>query len=291
MRSTYRENSEQSRHSFNTSIGSSHSENSVHKYPLNKRPNHSHFGPNDKYCDRHEPLSKRPNLEYNNYSEKSLRMMRSMGYERNKGLGISGQGIIEPVAASEQKGRRGLGLRLDSLDAAAGKFDPNKECVTLNETVNWLHNTSNGLDDISRDVLVSWLKIGHRLLTIDNEDKFCDRDVLHEILNSKTVFDKIDPVEMRRARTRSNPFETIRGSIFLNRAAVKMANMDAILDFMFTEPKDESGVSLVKDLLYFADVSTNLESYRTIKSYTIMNSRFALVQVVSPSTCCGEKNG
>ncbi|CRK87694.1 CLUMA_CG001485, isoform A [Clunio marinus] len=61
---------------------------------------------------------------------------------------------------------------------------------------------------------------------------------------------------MRRARTKSNPFETIRGNIFLNRAAVKMANMDCMFDFMFTNPVDERGTSLVSsnDLLYFADV-------------------------------------
>lgn len=170
------------------------------------------------------------------------------------GLGRAGQGIIEPVAASEHKGRRGLGLKLEGLDAAAVKFDPNMESVELSEPIDWLRNNENDLDEISRDVLDSWLKIGHRLSTIDNEDTFCDPDVLHDILNSKTIFDQIDRDELRRARTRCNPFETIRGSIFLNRAAVKMANMDAVLDFMFTEPKDENGVPLVKDLLYFADV-------------------------------------
>lgn len=214
------------------------------KYAPNKRANNSH-------SDHDEPPSKR----LSNYSDKSMRMMLSMGFDKNKGLGISGQGIIEPVAASEHKGRRGLGLKLEDLDAAAGKFYTNKENVNLIEIVKWLRNSANDLDDISRDVLDSWLITGHRLLSLDNEDSFCDPDVLRGILTSKTIFDQIDRNEFRRARTRCNPFETIRGSIFLNRAAVKMANMDALLDFMFTEPKDENGQSLVKDLLYFADVS------------------------------------
>jgi len=61
---------------------------------------------------------------------------------------------------------------------------------------------------------------------------------------------------MFRARTRSNPFETIRGNIFLNRAAVKMANIDSMFDFMFTNPVDENGNPIIgkDDLLYFADV-------------------------------------
>lgn len=34
----------------------------------------------------------------------------------------------------------------------------------------------------------------------------------------QTVFDDLEGEEMRRARTRSNPYETIRGGIFLNRS-------------------------------------------------------------------------
>lgn len=53
---------------------------------------------------------------------------------------------------------------------------------------------------------------------------------------------------MRRARMNSNPFETIRGAFFLNRAAVKMANMDARNDFMFTSPKNRHNEPAVKVL-------------------------------------------
>ena len=62
--------------------------------------------------------------------------------------------------------------------------------------------------------------------------------------------------EFLRARTRSNPHETIRGGIFQNRAAMKMAELDATFDFMFTNPKDERGLSIVSshELLYFADI-------------------------------------
>lgn len=92
----------------------------------------------------------------------------------------------------------------------------------------------------------------------------------------QSVFDILDGEEMRRARTRANPYEMIRGVFFLNRladspasclhssafrltlgfpypdpcfsfflcyrAAMKMANMDFVFDRMFTNPLDSSGV-------------------------------------------------
>lgn len=202
-----------------------------------------------------EPPAKKP--YENNYSDKSMRMMQKMGYKLDTGLGKSGQGRLEPVEASSQKGRRGFGLKLDGLDSAATKWTPELENIQLRETAEWVHDdTEDLLNVLSTDELKSWLVEGKRKLTIDDETNFCDPQVLANVLAQKSIFDNLGADDMRKARTRSNPFETIRGSIFLNRAAVKMANIDALFDFMFTNPVDEHGESLVheNDLLYFADV-------------------------------------
>lgn len=58
----------------------------------------------------------------------------------------------------------------------------------------------------------------------------------------QSIFDSLDGEEMRKARTRSNPFETIGKGMFLNRAAMKMANIDRVFDFMFTSPLNKRGV-------------------------------------------------
>ncbi|XP_064485017.1 cap-specific mRNA (nucleoside-2'-O-)-methyltransferase 1-like [Ornithodoros turicata] len=189
------------------------------------------------------------------YSSVSLKLMKSMGYKSGKGLGKSGQGITDIIEASKQRGRRGLGLIVDGFEPRPDvEWDFTKEKIDIREEIKWLPECTEDPPDIKE--LRQWPTEGAKKLTIDDETTFCDPEILGEIISCKSVFDGLEPEEMRRARTRSNPFETIRGGIFQNRAAMKMANIDAAFDFMFTDPRDQDGESLVasEGLLYFADV-------------------------------------
>ena len=174
-----------------------------------------------------------------------------MGYKKGKGLGKLLQGRAEPVAASMQNGRRGLGLELKELQKAQVHFDPEEEVIEVQERLDWLPNYHDNLP-LDKEVK-EWQEkrqLGKRKETIDGETKFCNEMIVQSVINSKSVFDGLDKNEIRDARRRSNPFERIRSSIFLNRAAVKMANMDKACDFMFTQPRNVKP----NDLLYFADV-------------------------------------
>lgn len=51
------------------------------------------------------------------YSEKSKRMMKNMGFKPGKGLGKFEHGRTQPVEASTQKGRRGLGAKPSAVGA------------------------------------------------------------------------------------------------------------------------------------------------------------------------------
>lgn len=53
-----------------------------------------------------ETNAKKPGV----YSDVAKKLMEGMGYEQGTGLGRRGAGIVQPVAASSQVGRRGLGL-------------------------------------------------------------------------------------------------------------------------------------------------------------------------------------
>lgn len=194
-------------------------------------------------------------LPMGNYSSVSKKLMASMGFTPGSGLGKRGQGMRDIIPTSKQRGRRGLGLSMEGLEPRADiTWDFDEEKIDVVEPLDWIPECQE--DPPTIKTLREWTLEGKKKLTIDDETCFCDEQVLQDVLTCKTVFDRLEPEEMRRARTRSNPFETIRGGIFLNRAAMKMANMDAAFDFMFTSPKDEDGCSVLgpEDLLYFADV-------------------------------------
>ncbi|XP_036943009.1 cap-specific mRNA (nucleoside-2'-O-)-methyltransferase 1 [Acanthopagrus latus] len=190
------------------------------------------------------------------YNSVSQKLMAKMGFREGEGLGKFGQGRKEIVEASTQRGRRGLGLTLQGFQGELNvdwRDEPEPSAI---EKVDWFPECTTENPD--SDELRDWMVLGRRKLKIEDETEFCTEDLLHTLLRCKTVFDNLEGEEMRRSRTRSNPYEMIRGGIFLNRAAMKMANIDHCFDNMFTNPKDAQGKPLTKDregeLLYFGDV-------------------------------------
>lgn len=203
----------------------------------------------EKYIEKNKiPEDANINGSKSNVSQKIQHMMKKMGYKPGKGLGKDDQGRVAPVQAVTQHGRRGFGHFVPGLKEAGLKWNPDAEEIKVIEDITWLRNISSNTP-LAID-MIDWMKLGLKKYIIDDETMFCNPNILKQIIASKTIFDRLDKVEMRKARTRSNPYETIRTVNFLNRAAVKMANIDRACDFMFTDTKNLDP----NELLYFADV-------------------------------------
>uniref|UniRef100_A0A8C2DSB4 Cap-specific mRNA (nucleoside-2'-O-)-methyltransferase 1 n=1 Tax=Cyprinus carpio TaxID=7962 RepID=A0A8C2DSB4_CYPCA len=249
------EDEESSQRTTNSSQSESLSDVEDHKPSFSRASNSQNAEGNDA---SHDASSKFP--MYNRVSQK---LMAKMGFREGEGLGKDGQGRKEIVEASTQRGRRGLGLTLKGFQGDLNvdwQDEPEVQQHFQNpsaiESVTWFPESSPEIPDA--DELKDWMAVGQKKLKIDDETEFCSENLLHLLLRCKTVFDDLEGEEMRRARTRSNPYETIRGAFFLNRAAMKMANMDHVFDYMFTNPKDSQGRPQTRDkdgeLLYFGDV-------------------------------------
>lgn len=107
--------------------------------------------------------------------------------------------------------------------------------------------------------------------------------------------DNIDDHDFRLARTKANPFETIKNGIFQNRAAMKMANIDWACDFMFTDPKYSDGVSvfLILCVIYIINMCSYNFSHACYQALVVCFTLliYARGQVDFLSMFCGEKVG
>ncbi|RWS01928.1 hypothetical protein B4U80_09472, partial [Leptotrombidium deliense] len=172
--------------------------------------------------DNNEECNESPTKKKKNIGQQ---LMMRMGYREGKGLGINEQRMTAPIVTSTQKGRRGLGFTLSEIELDEEfKWDPEEETkyVSVEEKVDWCPET----DEItySLDEMKEWVKVGPKKKTIDDETQFCDETIVKNVVLCKSVFDRLSGVELRNARSMSNPFESIAKGIFQNRAALKMAN-------------------------------------------------------------------
>ncbi|KAF5398047.1 hypothetical protein PHET_08651 [Paragonimus heterotremus] len=199
--------------------------------------------------------------------ERAWKMMRSMGYEPGQGLGANAQGVVEPVAVSKQKGRHGLGLaqKSDTGSAATGAVlvqssDPNlvwtegtnRETADSDRVWQWRRyeacdsfgDPPDVPDSLSSVILApdDPQALGLPVREIQKETQFCSAHLLNELIKYKNQLDNMSKSVVSESHERSNPFEHIKKGIFMNRAAMKLANMDAILNGLFTDvvPKSVS---------------------------------------------------
>ena len=61
---------------------------------------------------------------------------------------------------------------------------------------------------------------------------------MEQLFAAKAQFDPVPSQKFLQGRRSANPYELIGKSVFINRAAVKMANMDSLMEMQLTTPDD-----------------------------------------------------
>jgi len=202
-----------------------------------------------------------------NAKQKVLMMMEKMGFKAGEGLGKNSQGVSSAIEPQAQQGRAGLGATTSDHYSSnlpehftIQKHDPDLTDYSHKEDVSWLSCTEplpDGApeysivrpDNTTLDLSVS---MSGQKNVEGNLSPFVNAQLVQQIFDSKSQFDAVDDKIFTDARYRSNPYERIGRSVFQNRAAIKLANIDRIADLTSKEglPRlpEENGV------LYFADI-------------------------------------
>ncbi|TPX32633.1 hypothetical protein SmJEL517_g04277 [Synchytrium microbalum] len=76
-----------------------------------------------------------------------------------------------------------------------------------------------------------WMKMKVEKAAPLNYGQFSNQDIFEMLIELKNKLDPLPPPFFKQARMLANPYEAIGRSIFVNRAAVKMANLDALFGF------------------------------------------------------------
>ncbi|TPP62760.1 Cap-specific mRNA (Nucleoside-2'-O-)-methyltransferase 1 [Fasciola gigantica] len=223
-------------------------------------------------------------------TEPAWNIMRNMGYEKGKGLGTHAQGIVEPVDVSKQKGRRGLGLVPKSKISA---YASDQLYRSADSTLVWKQDT----DTVSVDDDKIWYwkphingvsgrveprsslksiflspddpgSVGPPIREMDEQFKFCSQHLLRELLSYKDQLDNIPNILVTESHQRCNPYEQIKKGIFMNRAAMKLANIDTILDGLLTNS------AAPEEILYFADVCAGPGGFSEYLLWRRCNTKF-----------------
>ncbi|XP_021945324.1 cap-specific mRNA (nucleoside-2'-O-)-methyltransferase 1 isoform X2 [Folsomia candida] len=128
--------------------------------------------------------------------------------------------------------------------------------VSVKESIKWI--ISDDKPTLTFDMLVKGRKVGTQVtsIEIDPDNAFIDPHLYDELIECKKLFQNLSKNDYQIVRSKGNLFEKLNKGPFLCRAAMKIANLDVVLNHELTQPVTRAGhrVLSMRDLFYFADV-------------------------------------
>lgn len=143
----------------------------------------------------------------------------------------------------------GKSSNLDSVSTLKSKFKNNKSNILRfkiydKNKKNKINVWNESFEKINlREIIyvlnVEKNKLNENSLIIKNfsENQFYDKNLLNQILLYKSEFDLIPNQLFQKSRSKSNLFELIYKNKFINRSAIKLANINYLFDNIFTKQK------------------------------------------------------
>ena len=174
------------------------------------------------------------------------RLLAKAGYKGEGGLGKREQGAASLLPDSTQLSTHGIGFQT-AAKRQHHTFTPQHH-ISIRITPAYLPPPTTAVDTSALHPTLAPHDDTQRRLTSPNYGSLAAQ---HELQAAKSFFDHIDHRSFLSARQRANPFELIKGEMFQNRAALKMAELDAITGRMFTTLP---ATAAQPALFHFADV-------------------------------------
>lgn len=139
-------------------------------------------------------------------------------------------------------------------DLSLSNTDKSIKCIEelLQESFEFLQNSRK--DHLDMNKLNSWTGIGERIVSFDENTKFGDEKVVKRLYSTYIEYEKLEGRPKKKRLV--NPLESVKRAFLLNRSAVKFANIESVMDYMFSKPVDKLNQSLIQpnELMYFVDI-------------------------------------
>ena len=174
------------------------------------------------------------------------RLLAKAGYKGEGGLGKREQGAASLLPENTQLSTHGIGFQT-AAKRQRHTYTP-QDHISIRITPHYLPPPATPLYPTDLHPTLAPYADTQQQLTSPNYAPLALQEQLQEC---KCYFDHIDHRSFLAARQRSNPFELIKGEMFQNRAALKMAELDTITDRLFTSLPAGSAPTA---LFHFADI-------------------------------------